>query len=168
MDRDTARRHYSNLHRAVDGSELCRQRLADDTAASVRDIGGGIKIHDLVGYAAHDIDYYAWEATRIVNTGRQAIKDGIPNADRVQAALDRLEAVAPGLRKFRNAVTHPEDNKGADDITYFGTAVRLLPNGRVEYVIDPRHEHHDALTVLADAIRAALLPLVDLDEPQAP
>jgi len=59
MGSDTARRHYSNLHRAFHGAELCRQRLAADTASSV---------HDLVGHAAHD--YYAWEATRIVNTGR--------------------------------------------------------------------------------------------------
>lgn len=165
MDRDTARRHYSNLHRAFDGAELCRQRLADDTAGSVRDIGGGIKIHDLVGYAAHDVDYYAWEATRIFNTGRQAITDGLQNPGSVQQALDRLEAVVTGLRKFRNAVTHSEDNRGADDITYFGTAVRLLSNGCVEYVIDPRHEHHDALIALANAIKAALLPLVDLDGP---
>lgn len=56
----------------------------------------------------------------------------------VARARDDLRAEAPLLEEFRNQVTHVEDNRGADDVVYFGDAVRLLPGGRVEYVVDPR------------------------------
>jgi hypothetical protein len=66
---------------------------------------------------------------------------------------------APLLEEFRNQVTHVEDNRGADDIVYFGDAVRLLPSGRVEYVVDPRYRQHALLARLVVATEAALLTL---------
>ena len=66
-------------------------------------------------------------------------------------------------------VTHVADNRGADDVIYFGEAVRLRPGGGVEYLVDPRYEHHDALGRLVDAVEAALLTLAGPDDsPFAP
>jgi len=77
----------------------------------------------------------------------------------IERARDALRAEAPLLETFRDQVTHVEDNRGADDITYFGDAVRLLPGGRVEYVVDPRYSQHDRLGEVGAAAEAAVSSL---------
>lgn len=57
--------------------------------------------------------------------------------------------------RFRNAVTHPEDNRTADDLLFAGAAMRLRPGMQPEYVIDPRYGLHDAIE---DLVAAAEVP----------
>jgi hypothetical protein len=89
-------------------------------------------------------------------------------AAEVDRAREALRAEAPLLESFRDQVTHVEDNRGADDITYFTDAVRLLPGGRVEYVVDPRYHQHDLLGALVAAAEAALRTLAAPDYKSPP
>jgi hypothetical protein len=135
-----AGRHLWSLRRAWAGAKLCRSRLsaADDAAPVIVD-AGGIQVKDLRGQAGHDVDYYAWEAVRIVKIAEKAVAAGLRGRAEVESALAAVRAGAPLLEDFRNQVTHVEDNRGADDIAYLGQAIRLFPGGRVEYVVDPRY-----------------------------
>ena len=86
----------------------------------------------------------------------------------MECAQEALREEAPLLEAFRDQVTHVEDNRGADDIVYFGDAVRLLAGGRVQYVVDPRHRLHHLLADLVAAAEAALLTLAVADEGALP
>ena len=163
MNIEVAGHHLWNLRRAWAGANLCRSRLAQaENSAPVID-AGAFQIKDLRGRAGHDVDYYAWEGVRILKIVDKVIKAGLRGRDEVTRARDALRAEAPLLEEFRNQVTHVEDNRGADDIVYFGDAVRLLPNGGVEYVVDPRYRQHDLLARLVAATEAALLTLASPD-----
>lgn len=37
-------------------------------------------------------------------------------------------------------------------MAWFNSVVKLLPNGSVEYLVDPRYEHHDAALELSRAL----------------
>lgn len=111
----------------------------------------------------HDVSYYAWEAVKIVNIARKVRGDR-----RVQAALDAIEERAPRLSDFRNAITHPEDNRTADDILFGAAAVRLQAGLRPEYVVDPRFELHDALEALVSTAETALLAICRTSESALP
>ncbi len=143
------------------GANLCRDRLAQTReSAPVIDLGDGRPaIKDLRGTASHDIDYYAWEAVRIIMIARKVVKAGLRGAAAVELALAAVDREAPHLKTFRDQVTHVEDNRGADDVVYFTEAVRLRPGGGVEYVVDPRYRHHDVLGALVEAAETALLTL---------
>lgn len=159
MNAEVATQLLWNLRRAWAGANLCRDSLgAAADAAPVIDLGS-IQIKDLRGHASHDVDYYAWESVRILKIADKVIRAGLRNSANVERARDALRAEAPLLETFRNEVTHVEDNRGADNITYFGEAVRLLPGGSVEYVVDPRYHQHDLLGELVAAAEAALSSL---------
>lgn len=106
----------------------------------------------------HDVSYYAWEAVKIMNIARKVRGD-----HRVQAALDAINESAPGLSDFRDAITHPEDNRTADNVLFAAAAVRLQPGLQPEYVVDPRYELHDALEALVSAAEASLLAIASPD-----
>lgn len=149
----------SHVRRAWAGAELCRARTNDRVEAAPRvGVLDGIELADLRGQPSHDIDYYAWEAVRIVNIAEKVLSAGLGRTT-VAAALTRLNEEAPLLEGFRHAVTHPEDNRSADDVMYAGAAVRLRPGGRADLVLDPRFQTHDLLGELVEAVEAALLPL---------
>lgn len=153
-----AGRHLWNLRRAWSGANLCRDRLAEinDSAPVI----AGVK--DLRGLPNHDVDYYAWECVRLVKIAEKVVASGLRGRDEVRQALEALRAEAPKLESFRNEVTHVEDNRGADNVLYFGVAVRLLPAG-VEYAVDPRYQHHDRLRDLFFAVEKSLLTLAAPD-----
>ena len=164
MDQILAGLHLWHLRRAWAGANLCRDRLAEvKAAAPVLDVGGGQEVTDLRGHAAHDVDYYAWEAVRVLKIADKVVRAGLRGKDAVEKAVSDLQAEAPDLQDFRDQVTHVEDNRGADDVIYFGEAVRLRPGGRVEYLVDPRYRQHDLLGTLVDATEAALLTLAQPD-----
>ena len=129
-----------SLDRAWRGANLCRDRLAQDNTS-------------------HDVDYYAWEAVRIMKIAGKVVSSGLRGSPAIVDALAALDMEAPGLKAFRDAVTHVEDNRGADDIVYFAQAVRLRPNGGVEYVVDSRYRTHD---LLAEVVRATAVALKTL------
>jgi hypothetical protein len=163
MNVELAGHHLWNLRRAWAGANLCRDRLAQaENSAPVIDVGE-LQIKDLRGQGGHDVDYYAWESVRILKIVDKVIKARLRGHSDVARARDELRAEAPLLEEFRNQATHVEDNRGADDVVYFGDAVRLLPGGRVEYVVDPRYRQHDLLARLVAAAEAALLTLASAD-----
>lgn len=158
-----------SLRRAWAGANLCRARLAAAAdAAPVLTYVGGFAVRDLRGHAGHDVDYYSWECVRVIKIADKTIKAGLKGRVEVENALALLREGAPLLEEFRHSVTHPEDNRGADDIMYFGEAVRLHPGGQVEYVVDPRYETHEALGRLFAATEAALLTLAQADDGSFP
>ena len=158
MNKTLASTHLRNLRRAWDGANLCRTRLqeAEDNAPILAGI-----IKDMRGHAGHDVDYYAWECVRIMKIAEKVIKAGLRGHAAVQSACDDIDAEAPALKDFRDSVTHVEDNRHADDVSYSGAAVRWLPGGRVEYLVDPRYEHHDYMGKLVKATETSLLTLAD-------
>lgn len=160
---ELAGRLLFGLHRAWQGAELCRHRLEDSHRSAPFVADDSVPIKDFRGYGGHEVDYYAWEAERIIRIALKAVKAGLHGRAEVEEALDELVREAPLLREFRDAITHPEDNRTADDIVYFTDAVRLRPGGGVEYVLDPRWRTHDALERLAAATRDALLTLAPAD-----
>lgn len=170
MNRELAGQHLWNLRRAWSGANLCRQRLADaNESAPVIDLGGDRPpIKDLRGRMAHDVDYYAWEAVRIIKIATKVVGAGLRGKVEVDRALADLRREAPHLETFRHQVTHVEDNRGADDVVYFGEAVRLRPGGRVEYLVDPRYRQHDLLATLVRATETALLTLAPPDNSEPP
>jgi len=151
-----ARIHLRNLERAWDGAEVCRRRRAEVVAAAPVISVGVYNLIDLRGDQAHDIDYYAWEASRIIKIAGKVIAAGLRGKEDVVDALQRLRESAPQLEAFRNAVTHVEDNRTADDV---GGGVRIRLDGGVEYLVDPRHEQHDLLGELVRTATAALSTL---------
>ena len=159
MNVTLAGHHLWNLRRAWAGANLCRDRLAEieDRAPLV----GGIA-KDLRGLPNHDVDYYAWECVRLIKIAEKVVASGLRGSDVVDEALEALRAEAPKLESFRNEVTHVEDNRGADNVMYFGEAVRFLPGG-VEYAVDPRYQHHDRLRDLFLAVEKSLLTLAAPD-----
>lgn len=152
--------HLWHLVRAWHGACLCRARLLSRDEPSQRvESGDGRAVADFIGYRGHDVDYYAWEAVRIIKIAEKVVAAGLRGKVDVERALADLRRDAPRLEEFRNAVTHVEENRGADGITYFSDAVELKPNGQVEYVLDPRYRHHDLLAALVAAAERALATL---------
>jgi hypothetical protein len=118
-----------------------------------------LRIRDLRGHHGHDVDYYAWESVRILKIADKVVRAGLRGHGDVERAREDLRAEAPLLEKFRDEVTHVEDNRGADNITTTSLAVRLSPGERVKYVVDPRNSQHDSLGALVAAAETALLTL---------
>lgn len=71
----------------------------------------------------------------------------------------RFEEAVPGIREWRNQYGHPDPPGSHGWITYGEAIMRLLPNGGVEYLVDPRHEHHQAAERLYTDLVAILGPL---------
>jgi len=82
-----ARIHLKNLARAWDGAEICRSRRAEVVASAPVITAGAYDMIDLRGDQAHDIDYYAWEASRIIKIAGKTVAAGLRGKDEVVAAL---------------------------------------------------------------------------------
>jgi hypothetical protein len=82
-------------------------------------------------------------------------KSGGAPAD-VVVGLATFDAAVPALRKIRNPLTHPSDDARLDAVAWFDAVVKLHPDGAVEYLVDPRYEHHDAAVELSRVIREFL------------
>lgn len=161
--------HLWNVRRAWAGARYCRGRLEAIEAAAPRiKLDNGLEMIDHRGQPTHDVDYYAWEAVRIVNIAKKVAAAGLRRKDEVEDAMAQLRAEAPQLESFRNAVTHVEDNRNADDVAYSGAAVRLKPGGDVEHVLDPRDHAHDALGAVVAAIEVSLLTIAAPDDGPLP
>ena len=84
-------------------------------------------------------------------------RPSITRADIVDA-LASFDQAVPNLRSIRNPLTHPSDDNRLEGVARFDSVVRLLPNGSVEYLVDPRYEHHDAALKLSRALETYLQP----------
>jgi hypothetical protein len=172
VNRELAGHLLWHLHRAWSGACLCRRRLLGPAAMAnvgepIIDLRGRpdhpLHLHteqDLDDRHDHDVDYYAWEAVRIVSIAERVSAAAVKGHLHVIAALEHLRCEAPKLEAFRNAATYPDDCETAgDDVVPLQSALRLRRGGRIEYYVDPRYEHHDALRQLVFATRGALSDL---------
>jgi hypothetical protein len=75
------------------------------------------------------------------------------------------------LPSIRNSLTHLDDTDRLDRFATFAAAVDLLPNGGVEYLVDPRYGHHDAALELGQTLlrflRRALAESIAADPPDS-
>ena len=109
----------------------------------------------MTSHTGHDVDYFVWETNRLILLATKVSDD--PDFAEIESFIDAVKLAAPELRSMRNAVTHPEDNKGADDILYEGLALRVMPDGTSDFVVDPLDfELTHALIALAQALRERL------------
>jgi hypothetical protein len=107
---------------------------------------------DLRGDTGSDLDYYVYELARLQDLAKEIINAfGAPEV--VVDALASFEAAIPALRRIRNPVTHPSDDNRLDAVAWFDSVVKLRPNGEVEYLVDPRYEHHHAALELCRVLR---------------
>lgn len=70
--------------------------------------------------------------------------------------LSAFEAAIPRLRAARNPLTHVSHDDRLDDFAWLGALVRLGDDGNVDYLLDPRYEHHAAVEALAESLLAYL------------
>ena len=105
----------------------------------------------------YDLDFYVLAVDRLVScANRAATNCGVAGASEAKARFD--EAV-PGLREWRNQFGHPDRPGSHGWVTYGEAIMHLLPDGGVEYLVDPRHEHHEAAERLYAELAALLGPL---------
>lgn len=113
------------------------------------------EVVDLTGQPGNDLDYYIYELARLQDAARAVIKV-FESPDAVAQALKRFNLAIPNLRSARNPLTHASNDARLDDVAWFSSLVRLGSDGSVEYLVDPRYEHHQAAEDLAEALLAFL------------
>jgi len=149
-DPDRARsRFISAVQRIIGGARLCRERvLAGRNTAPKLLANTPYEVVNLTGVPPNDLDYYTYELGRLQDTAREVNK-AFGSPQEVVSALSAFEDAVPRLREARNPLTHPSDDARLDDVGSFSALVRLDVGGGVVYLVDPRHEHHDAAERLA-------------------
>jgi len=103
----------------------------------------------------NDLDYYIYELTRLSEVGKSIIKV-FGGPQHLIDAQTKFESGIPRLREIRNPLTHPNDNSELDEVAWFSSVVRLMPDGGSEELVDPRYEHHDFAIEYAQALRTYL------------
>lgn len=145
-------RYIAAVRRILAGLRLERERIMESATRAPRLLAGtAYEMVDLTNTPGNDLDYYVYELGRLQDAAREIIKDFDAPAE-IVAALTEFEAAIPNLRAARNPLTHPSDDARLDDVGWFSALVRLLPDGRVEYLVDPRYRHHDAAETLSQAL----------------
>jgi len=117
--------------------------------------GTEFEVTNLTGVPGNDLDYYTYELGRLQDTAREVLK-AFDDPLEIVTALAAYEAAIPNLRAARNPITHPSDDARLDDVGWFSALVRFLPDGKVEYLVDPRYAHNVAALTLADGLLAFL------------
>jgi hypothetical protein len=140
------------------GQEQCLPKLLEGTEYEVRDFTNSF---------ANDIDYYIYELGRLLDLVQDeaCLVFSIPNENRVNVsepervpppelagALEAFLLAVPMLKETRNALTHFDDSVRLDNFGSFSAAVNFLPDGSVQYLVDPRYQHHEAALALNDAL----------------
>lgn len=138
--------------RAIAGARLERSRIQEIADRAPRLLEGEVhEVINLTGQPDNDLDYYAYELARLQDVARTTIKVfGSPQE--VVDALAEFDAAVPNLRMARNPLTHPSDDDRLDDVGWMSALVRFGNGGAVEYLVDPRYDHHDAAERLAQSL----------------
>ena len=77
--------------------------------------------------------------------------DGVPELrPKVAEILETLDSAIPGLKSFRDQMTHAVDDVNLEHTQFGGFVAELLPGGKVRYVLDSRYEDHEALETLCE------------------
>lgn len=89
MNSQLAGTHLWNLRRGWAGANLCRDRLMATAENAPRLIdGASIPVKDLRDQHGHDVDYYSWEAVRILNIAAKVVTAGLRGMSQVQQAIE--------------------------------------------------------------------------------
>lgn len=169
----SASRFLDALRRTTAGLKLQQQRVLDTQSSAPR--LEHVEPETLVypaDYEGNDLDYYIYELARLRAIGKSI--EAVFNDPQVLAAGEIFDQGIPRLRDIRNPLTHPTDTDQLDEVAWFSSVMKLKPGGDVEYLIDPRYQHHDiaiayteALTTyLRDGIKASIAadPPLPIDE----
>ncbi len=156
-DSDRTRSRFIHaVSRFLTGARLQQQRLEERTRTAPRLLEGTeYEVVNLTGLPDNDLDYYTYEVARLQDAARTVIAV-FENPAEVVDALAAFEAAIPQLRAARNPQTHVSDDDRLDDFAWLGALVRLGDDGSVEYLIDPRYEHHAAVEALVESLLAYL------------
>jgi hypothetical protein len=152
-DPDKARsRFIAAVKRFQTGIRLQRDRIlhARDNAPKLL-AGEPHEAVDLTSVPPSDLDYYVYELGRLQDVAREMVKVFDQPVEVVEA-LERFDKAVPKLREARNPLTHASDDARLDDVGSFSAVIRFLDYGKVEYLVDPRYQHHDAAEALADTL----------------
>jgi hypothetical protein len=151
-----ASRFIAAVRRFQAGIHLERQRIIDARHNAPKLLPGEPhEVVDLTSVPVNDLDYYVYELGRLQDVAREMIKV-FDSPSAVVDALERFDKAIPKLRQARNPLTHASDDARLDDVGSFSAVVRFLDFGKVEYLVDPRFQHHEAATALADELLAFL------------
>lgn len=109
-----------------------------------------------------DLDFYAHAAWLL----RESIRQGIRRTGlrELQPVLDELDAELPHLKDYRDVITHAVDDRMSEWAWFGQFATRLLPRGKVEYLIDSRYDH-DKLERFGRRALELLDPVQGVDDP---
>lgn len=152
-DLDKARsRLISAVRRSLTGARLECDRIRDIAANAPKLLEGTeYEAVNLTGQPDNDLDYYAYELARLQDAARTTLAV-FGHPQEIVDALAAFDAAMPNLRKARNPLTHPSDDARLDDVGWLSALVRYRADGSVEYLVDPRFQHHTAAEELADAV----------------
>lgn len=146
----SASRFLRMLRHTKAGLELQHRRVLEREAnAPLLNVTPEATVYD-ADDEGNDLDYYTYELARLRAMGTSIAR--VFGEASLEHAGDALEAAIPALRTIRNPLTHPNDDDRLDDVVWFGSLVRLSPDGRVEYLIDPRYHHHDLAIAYVDQL----------------
>lgn len=145
-DSDKARSRFIRATgRFIDGARMQRDRVLSAAADAPRLLPGTeYEVANLTDAPSNDLDYYAYELARMQDAAQEVIKRFDRPPEIVQA-LEIFNLAIPRLRSARNPLTHPSDDDRLDDMAWFNAVVNLKADGSVEYLVDPRYGHHDAV-----------------------
>ena len=108
-----------------------------------------------------DLDFYAFAAWQLREAGRQArdrMRSVTELRPKVVALLERLDAAVPGLKSFRNEMTHAIDDANLNHAQFGAFVAELLPGSEVRYILDSRYEDHEALEDFFEGLVGLLGP----------
>jgi hypothetical protein len=152
-DPDKARsRFITAVKRFQTGIRLQRLRMLDAEENIPKLLPGSEnELKFFAHLPANDLDYYVYELGRLQDAAREIIKV-FDEPVGVVAALERFNETIPKLREARNPLTHASDDARLDNVGSFSAVIRFIDYGNMEYLVDPRYEHHDAAEALADEL----------------
>lgn len=107
----------------------------------------------------HDLNFYVLAVDRLVSCANKAATNcGVAAAS---AAKVRFEEAVP-LARLAQPVWAPGPSGQPWVGDLWRGIMRLLPDGGVEYLVDPRHEHHEAAERLYAELADILGPLPEV------
>ena len=156
-DLDTSRsRLIGATKQVIAGLRLQRTRILDAAAEAPRLLEGTPhEVVNLTDAPDCDLTYYVYELARLQDLARTTIRI-FEDPPEIVTALATFDGAIPHLRKARNPLTHQGGDGRLDNVAWFTALVELGPMGSVEYLVDPRHEQHQAAEDLAAVLLAYL------------
>ena len=135
-DLDTAASRFASyIYRILAGLVQQQQRVLNRAETAPRLPGLPEQDIAVLQGPGNDLDYYIYELGRLDHVGRAVIRV-FGNPPTLVAAAASFSSAIPQFKETRNALTHPSDDAWLDNYATFSSAVKLLPGGGVEQLVD--------------------------------